>query len=355
MRKIIQGSLYLLLLASLFTLTGCMTRPKAYQLSQAKIEVDLNQPGTVVIATQDNRPFVLSGEKPGNYIGRYIKGTGIPVDVLTRNKKTVAQNIGYIIGKAMSSKRYHTKAIEIPQGESLDITNSQISSLSYDRVLLVSITRFKVDSFMSVDVQYGFEASIYDHDGSLIASQTSSDIADSIDMSFLGTISTGKAQRAMLDVTGKVLFEMMNSEEFIAALSITDPQVELVQNSDEDFGLGLAPAQEKINQLQEDLKSSDIANFRLTCRETYRLKVNEEKYLDQIADILWQQRDAEDRKLVDGMCYLCKVVARSRNSRYRTFLENMAEEAQHKKVRKYAANYLNRLRPEMVLQYEPKS
>ncbi len=51
------------------------------------------------------------------------------------------------------------------------------------------------------------------------------------------------------------------------------------------------------------------------------MRLKDEEHLDQIVDIIAREKEAHTVLLVDGLCYLCKNIKVSKNSRYRAFLQ----------------------------------
>ena len=75
--------------------------------------------------------------------------------------------------------------------------------------------------------------------------------------------------------------------------------------------------------------------------------------LDLFAEKIWTDKNTEDPYTVDALSWLCKVLAKSNNSRYRSLLQNVANVAGESKLRKYAASSLNLLPTEETEQFLP--
>lgn len=77
--------------------------------------------------------------------------------------------------------------------------------------------------------------------------------------------------------------------------------------------------------------------------------------LDLFAEKIWVDKNTEDSYVIDALSWLCKVLAKSNNSRYRSLLQDVANEANSSKLRKYAKNSLGLLSEKEVDQFVPSS
>lgn len=75
--------------------------------------------------------------------------------------------------------------------------------------------------------------------------------------------------------------------------------------------------------------------------------------LDLFAEKIWGEKSTEDPYVVDALSWLCKVLSKSNNSRYRSLLQDIADEASAKKLRKYAENSVDLLPATEVEQFIP--
>ena len=75
--------------------------------------------------------------------------------------------------------------------------------------------------------------------------------------------------------------------------------------------------------------------------------------LDLFAEKIWTEKKNEDPYVIDAVSWLCKVLAKSNNSRYRSILQNIATEANENKLRKHAKNSLDLLPVTDVDQFIP--
>ena len=334
----------------LLCLNGCGNR---YHLAKAKIEVDVQEPGTVVIAVQDARPYIISGEKTSGYLGRRFNGIGIPKDVFTRTGRAVSTGLANTVATSLKDNGYIVRVVDIPPNEQFTAANERLANFPYDRLILFSVKQLRIESFLEVELQWDFESKIYDFRNNLLAIERNSNNQGGVPHDKLKLVTSGKAQNILLQQVGEALFVMMNSEASIAALNIHEPNPDLVAGQ----GIALVEQsedQDMIDLLERQLSNNQYEEFRNTSKKMYRMRIKDQQYLDQIAEIIVAEKYSENGLVVDGLAYLCKTIRSSRDARYKTIFLEIREDAKSKKLRKWAQATLNSQSTNSVLQFEPK-
>lgn len=90
-------------------------------------------------------------------------------------------------------------------------------------------------------------------------------------------------------------------------------------------------------------KSSE--GLRTIAMHIFEEPVRSTNALDHIADRISKERTTLDPVKVDALAWLCKSLGKSRNGRYKTFLEEISTTAAHKKLRNYAQDASENLFP----------
>lgn len=75
--------------------------------------------------------------------------------------------------------------------------------------------------------------------------------------------------------------------------------------------------------------------------------------LDRYAEKIWIGRDAAEDYAIEAIYWCMKILEKSNNSRYRSFFENIIDEARAEKIIEIAKNSLNTLPEKKVAQYNP--
>lgn len=79
----------------------------------------------------------------------------------------------------------------------------------------------------------------------------------------------------------------------------------------------------------------------------------EVEILDLFAEKIWSEKGTDDPYVVDALAWLCKTLSKSNNSRYRSLLQDIANEASSKKLKKHAKENLDLLPTTKVEQFIP--
>jgi len=102
----------------------------------------------------------------------------------------------------------------------------------------------------------------------------------------------------------------------------------------------------EIGRLVEQLRSRDSATRRNAARAVYRSHPREARLLQVVNEELLRgfERNLEDSQHVDAMAWMCNVLGVCGQTRYRSTLEKVSNEASNRKIKKYAEKNLERLR-----------
>ncbi len=94
------------------------------------------------------------------------------------------------------------------------------------------------------------------------------------------------------------------------------------------------------------------AALRLLAQEYYSTEVADIEILDVFAEKIWYEKDTKNSSMADAMAYFCLTLAKSKNPRYRSFLETIAHEAKPYKIKRHAESSFKLLPIENVEQFK---
>ncbi|HEX2834038.1 MAG TPA: hypothetical protein VHW00_13585 [Thermoanaerobaculia bacterium] len=123
--------------------------------------------GTVVLlfAVDDQRPYIVSGDEPANFVGEQRNGYGMPFNVTTTDKRPFATIVQETVQRDLEAAGFKVTA---STGKAANIS-SAVQSASADRALAVIMREFKSDTFNNINFDYDFEAVVYDAGGNELA------------------------------------------------------------------------------------------------------------------------------------------------------------------------------------------
>ena len=88
-----------------------------------------------------------------------------------------------------------------------------------------------------------------------------------------------------------------------------------------------------------------------TAEDIYRTGERSPEVLDVLSEVLLRNYKKTDSDYVDALSWACKALGNSNQARYRDTLTEVVQNAEHKKLKKYASAALNQLPKEQVSQY----
>ncbi|HYC59946.1 MAG TPA: hypothetical protein VEK79_10320 [Thermoanaerobaculia bacterium] len=124
--------------------------------------------GRVVLlfAVDDQRPYIVKGEEPLNFVGEQRNGYGMPFNVTTADGRPFAAVVQETVERDLEAAGFSVTAAADKPGS--DIA-SAVSSANATRALAVVMREFKSDTFNNINFDYDFEAVVYDASGKELA------------------------------------------------------------------------------------------------------------------------------------------------------------------------------------------
>ena len=124
---------------------------------------------TVVVAAQDRRPYVVSGEKVPNYVGTQRGGFGNPFNVGTASGKPLADEVSAAVMSALARRGFRASTVSVPASGAQADGRALAAQSRADRVALLQISDWKSDTYTSVNLHYDLMLRILDASGSELA------------------------------------------------------------------------------------------------------------------------------------------------------------------------------------------
>lgn len=293
---------------------------------------------------------------------------GTPYTVDTRSGKGAVEEIGSKIRASLTNNGFQVKSSTVAPKDGFEVSNPNIGSSEYDRVLFFEVDQFKAESFFEVDLQWEFHLRIFDDKGVLLAQEENTNVQQGIVRNYAGSITTGQAQRAINSQTDEILAQMLSSADIKKALEIQNSK--MASMFDENGRIKIkedgTTEEANIKALRKQLNKAELAplfkqltiddkqRFHKVAKDVCRKGVQGDEYLDKIAEIIWTNRRSNDRNIVRGLSYLCKTIAKSKNPRYRMLFEEVRREGRARYLRKHAIKSGRNLSAGMVEQFKPE-
>ncbi len=92
----------------------------------------------------------------------------------------------------------------------------------------------------------------------------------------------------------------------------------------------------QLARIKQEIMTKPAAELRALAKNYAKQDSFSTDVLDFMADRIWLEKDSTDGVTIDATSWLCKVLAKSANGRYKLYLEKVARSTGSKKLKKYA-------------------
>src|SRR5262249_42734858 len=144
----------LTVLAAALVLGGCAFG-RTYSYSDASINLPsaASGSGTIALAVQDRRPYVLSGNKPEKFVGLMRGGFGKPFDVNTESGGPVAVEVRDALARSLKAKGYTVNSVGVEPREAATDARRRLTS-GGTKAIMVTLNEWKSDTMMNTGIHY---------------------------------------------------------------------------------------------------------------------------------------------------------------------------------------------------------
>jgi hypothetical protein len=161
-----KKSANLLALFAVVLLTGCvMGNTHAFNY----VPGDRSDVGAgkivLLFAVDDQRPYIVSGDEPANFVGEQRNGYGMPFNVTTTDKRPFAIIVQETVARDLEAAGFEMMT---SASKTTDVA-AAVRDAKVNRALAIVMREFKSDTFNNINFDYDFEAIVYDGDGKEIA------------------------------------------------------------------------------------------------------------------------------------------------------------------------------------------
>jgi hypothetical protein len=120
----------------------------------------------LLIAVDDQRPYILDKDEPANFVGEQRNGYGMPFNVTTTDKRPFANVVQETVQRDLEAVGFRVTPSTNKGGTDVPASLAQASAT---RALMIVMREFKSDTFNNINVDYDFEAVVFGSDGKELA------------------------------------------------------------------------------------------------------------------------------------------------------------------------------------------
>jgi len=155
----------------LFVVTGCAVGNQ-YDYRTARLSLPLVGDGELGVAVVDNRSYVLSGEKPADFIGLQRGGFANPFNVTTASGESLTNDLSQALENALRNSGYAVTSLQVASPDSSAVTATITQSGKAKNVVL-TVTEWKTDIYMNMTLHFNLSLAVITGDGETVASNQS--------------------------------------------------------------------------------------------------------------------------------------------------------------------------------------
>ena len=182
---------------SALILAGCVVgRTASYSDTSISVPTATGS-GTIAVAVQDRRPYVLSGNKQERFTGLMRSGFGMPFDVNTSSGGPLAADLRDTVSRSLTAQGYKVTGVTLAPQEQADAVQRKLVETGARRSALLTLTEWRSDSMMNIGITYDATLAIMDEKGKSLATSSikGSDNLGSVGFSPEPTITAGFAKK----------------------------------------------------------------------------------------------------------------------------------------------------------------
>ena len=177
----------LLLLFPLLLSVGCVAGNNLRFDYQPASMPNVGNNNSVVVAADDTREYVVSGDEPRSFVGELRNGYGMPFNVTTEGEEAFSSVMAESVRRELAAAGFNAVKGDNPK----DLPGA-MRSAGAQRGLLINIKEFKADTMNRSTVYYDLDASVVDQSGSVVAANSIKG-EDVVEGSFMNPIKALKA------------------------------------------------------------------------------------------------------------------------------------------------------------------
>jgi len=158
---------FLVLLAAAIA-GGCAVGVK-HPYQDVTPELKYKVPGTVAVAVQDQRPYVVTGTKTEDFVGVQRGGYGNPFDVVTESGRPLAQEVQNSIAGALTRAGAKVVRVEAKPTTPQVEVRKQLVATGANKSVLVTLRDWRVDSYVNVNLDHDVTLVVLGPGGQVLA------------------------------------------------------------------------------------------------------------------------------------------------------------------------------------------
>jgi hypothetical protein len=159
----------ILIILHVVFLTGCLAAGHEYNYEQLSMDipVEATEQESLILAVEDWRPYVLSGDKKSNFVGLQRDGFGVPFDVDTASGNPLTEIMSAAIENGLKDVGYTVVSVSGNNSGAYLVKAAAKNNAS--RIVVLKVLDWKSDVMYGVTLHSNLDLSVFDAEGKLLA------------------------------------------------------------------------------------------------------------------------------------------------------------------------------------------
>ena len=157
-----------LILLLLLAAGGCAVGNR-YTYDTTVANTGVHGSATVAVAAHDERPYVVSGNKPPQFVGIQRGGFGNAFDVTTGSNEALAADMTASLAASLRQSGFKVQAVAVAYTDSAEQVREALVATGAERGVLLTVNEWKSDAMMRMGLDYDLRLSVLGRDGSVLA------------------------------------------------------------------------------------------------------------------------------------------------------------------------------------------
>lgn len=205
---------FYILLVIMFVLGGCIR----YTYSLVKVTPELNPAGegTIAIASQDIRPYIVSGERKPQMVG-VIRGTfGNPISMTTASRRPLADEMGEVISGALKKNGFQPILVTVGPTESEEQVQKKLMATGAKKLIHFQIMQWKSDTWNNLRLESSLKLNVFNTGGKAMVKK---ELSGDENLGWVAGVNMVKHTRTKVKEAFKARMEaLFNAPEVLNAL-----------------------------------------------------------------------------------------------------------------------------------------
>lgn len=147
--------------------SGCAVGNQ-YDYRMANLPMSVKGQAKVGVSVAESRPYVLSGNKSGNFVGLQRGGFGNPFDVSTQSGRALVEDMNESLSKSLAARGFSVVSLDATITGMQSVTRAAEKN-GLLRVVVLDVKEWKSDAMMQLTMHHDLVLGVYDAKGNRLA------------------------------------------------------------------------------------------------------------------------------------------------------------------------------------------